>query len=324
MEANWSKSASYVAFPGDGFDERSESAASDAAGEHRGGTLELHGDVYARSTQNPRELNTADAQHLTLELIEVASPESPDERRHELRRLIARGDAQLENRQWLEVDQSDLPRVFYIAGEQIDYDQISQTAFVDGAGELLIRDERPDPSGRRESDSSSAGFGARGTTSFTWRQGLKLTPDVDELFDIVMEGDVHCVHRDLAGQMAQLWAQKLHATVQRTAGEQETGESAEERGTPSAGAAIDLGGPMELRRLQASGGVMVRSPDRDVACDEFEYNPVTGIARASAEPGRTVSILTRGAGRPMRAESILWNMHKDTITILRGRGSGAP
>jgi hypothetical protein len=298
IDASWTDSAMYQ-------EEREES-----------GSLELRGDVHVESRPNPLELNTADAEILILQF--TGSTGGKGDR--ELERLLARGEAKLENRSWLREDHSDRPRVFYIGGRHIDYNQQTLEAQVVGAGELLIRDERPDgaPTGEvTEPASSDDAFATKGTTLFRWQQSLQMTHEVDDLFNIEMNGNVECLHEGLAGRTTTLTGQRLIAGVLR----QSAGAPA--RAEQEAGS-LNFGGRTEVQRLYGHGSLYIRTAERDVACDEFDYNTATGLATVSASPGRTVSILTRGAMRPYHAEHVLWNMREDRITITRGAGAGAP
>ena len=232
-----------------------------------------------------------------------------------MQRLLARGEAKLENRTWLEEDHSDRPRVFYVGGRHVDYNQQTLEALVVGDGELLIRDERAD--GITPADPEPDAFATKGTTLFRWQKQLHMTRQVDELFNIEMTGNVECLHEGLTGRTTTLTGQQLIAGVLRHS----AGEPAQAR--QEAGA-LNFGGRMEVQRLFGSGSLYIRTAERDVACDQFDYNTTTGLAEVSAMTGRTVSILTRGAMRPYHAERVLWNMREDRITITRGAGAGAP
>jgi len=293
IEARWTESALYV-----------ESADG-------GGSLELRGGVHAESRPHALELNRAEADILTLEFAEAAGPD----RRRELARLLARGQARLENRTWLQADHGDRPRVFHVAGRHIDYDQRTLEATVIGDGELLIVDDRADeaaPTGR-----TADAFATKGTTLFRWQKMLHMTQKLEELFDIEMTGNVECLHESIDGRITTLTGQQLIAGVARGS----AGPAQEPRRQDGS---LNFGGRMDVRRLYGSGSLYIRTPERDVACDLFDYNTSTGLAELAADPGRMVSVLTRGAVRPYRAQRVLWNMIEDRITITRGAGAGAP
>jgi len=293
IEARWTESALYV-----------ESADG-------GGSLELRGGVHAESRPTALELNRADADILTLDFAEAAGPD----RRRELARLLARGQARLENRTWLQTDHGDRPRVFHVGGRHIDYDQRTLEASVIGDGELLIVDDRADeaaPAGQ-----TADAFATKGTTLFRWQKMLHMTQKLEELFDIEMTGNVECLHESIDGRTTTLTGQQLIAGVAR-------GSAGPAQDPQRQDGSLNFGGRMDVRRLYGSGSLYIRTPERDVACDLFDYNTTTGLAELAADPGRTVSVLTRGAARPYRAQRVLWNMIEDRITITRGAGAGAP
>ena len=159
-----------------------------------------------------------------------------------------------------------------------------------------------------------APFSGKGTTLFRWTRSLQMTQVIDDRFDIVMDGDVQVLHQAVDDNTATLTSKRIEATVVR---DQTAAE--EPAGAETADDLLDFGGPMDLRRIFGAGDVFVRTEDRDVSCQEFDYNLTTGIARLR---GRIV-VLTRGTGHPVRADRVLWNMKRDTITI-EGAGGVAP
>ena len=115
--------------------------------------------------------------------------------------------------------------------------------------------------------------------------------------------------------MSTVTGQWLETTVDRRGVEE----------SPRAERALHLGGSMTPVRVYGRGGLSIRTPERDVACDEFDYNPLTGIAEISAAPGRMVSILTTGSARPFKAARAQWDMTpgSEKVTILRGGGAAS-
>ena len=281
------------------------------------GSIDLRGEVDAKSEPSPLERNTVNADALTLEFVNVPRADggdeghpppagatlSPDNVERVLGRFIARGEAKLENRTWLTAEHVDKPRVFYIAGEHVEYDDQTGEALVVGAGELLIRDLTED-----DAAGGSAPFGPKGTTLFRWKKKLHMTRGLDDRFDIVMAGEVEALHQGLDDETATLSCDRLEATVVRP-------------GATGKRGALDLEGPAKLKRLRAWDGVFIRTQTRDVDCDEFDYNATTGLAQVRARPGRRVSILTRGTAHPIHAQHALWNMSNDRVTITGGSGA---
>ena len=281
------------------------------------GSIDLRGEVDAKSEPSPLERNTVNADALTLEFVNVPRADggdeghpppagatlSPDNVERVLGRFIARGEAKLENRTWLTAEHLDKPRVFYIAGDHVEYDDQTGEALVVGAGELLIRDLTED-----DAAGGSAPFGPKGTTLFRWKKKLHMTRGLDDRFDIVLAGEVEALHQGLDDETATLSCDRLEATVVRP-------------GATGKRGALDLEGPAKLKRLRAWDGVFIRTQTRDVDCDEFDYNATTGLAQVRARPGRRVSILTRGTAHPIHAQHALWNMSNDRVTITRGSGT---
>jgi hypothetical protein len=270
------------------------------------GAIELHGGVSAVSEPHPLEQSTLAARELTLALAPDDPAESAGANRR-LGRIIARGDAQLERRNWLSPDRSDDPRIFFLAGQQIEYDDQTGEGVVDGAGDLLIRDPRTDES------SPDTPLGARGTTAFRWQRKLQLKRREATLYEITMLDGIEMRHRSPDLQTATLTCARLDATIDRAATE------------PGAAPAGDpIGGPAELKRLRAEGKVFLHTPQRDVDCDLFDYDVARGVAELSARPGSTVTVMTAGAPQPVRIERAMWDLTRDELTVLRGTGGGAP
>lgn len=337
------------------WEERADYTTDEAAG---AGRLDLRGRVHVVSEPTELELNTVDADRLDLLFANAAGEDgatapsaetsetatattgaNDDEDGlfagggRELIEFTARGDATLESRTWLNADRSDRPRVFSISGQHITHNQRAETARVIGSGQLVIRDEWIDEpaadGGERANgdegggeDAPLASVSAKGTTAFRWSQALELDPLVDDLIAVSMTGDVEYLHRDMDGGVTTITGQAIEATLrQRKTEGDEAPADADRMIEPGA---LEIGGNLELRRLYASGSLFVRTPQHDVACDTFDYDLSTGMALVSAGPGRTVSVLSKDTSRPLRAQSVLWDMRKDSITISRGRGGGAP
>lgn len=303
------------------------------------GSLDLRGQVDAQATPSPREHNFIKARAVTLEFEEIATepgaadggakPQAAEEDGlaglqqgdRSVRKLIARGDAELESRTWLNEDHGDTPRVFNLAGQLVEYDDRTGEALVVGDGRLLVRDERPtEPTGASGGlDAPSAAdrdtaFGRKGTTLFKWQQKLHMTRSVDQLYDILIHGDVSVQHKGLGGETATLTCGELQVELLR----EPTATSDESSAQPASAAAFDLGGSADLRYLRAEKAVYIRTPTRDVDCGRFVLNYKTQIAELAAAPGGTVSILQRETGMTQQVEQAVWNLATDVITIERG------
>jgi hypothetical protein len=220
------------------------------------------------------------------------------------------------------------PRLFFVNGPRIDYDPRALEGTVEGAGSLLVRDLRPvdtprgaapaaDPESAPAAALDRGGFSRRGDTVFTWTEGMQMTHIIDDRYRIEMHGSVEVVNRGVDGTHAWLTARSVEAVVRRTAAP--TGDAPDGGIRPTN--AIDAGGSLDVIRIVARGGVFVHTDDREVACDEFDYTLSTGIATVSAAPGRTVTIMTRDAPRPVTARRAIWNMDRDSLTV---EGGGLP
>ncbi len=302
----------------------------DGAHDHGNGAVDFNGSVRAAADPSRLEHDTVQAGSLRLEFARDTADVSKHNlanvnddavnaasRQRSIRKMIATGNAKLQSRTWEHEDHADLPRVFFVAGELIDYNHQTGEALVDSPGTLLIRDERRQSAPEAQAEDSPSDqpwFATAGATSFNWSQKMEMTRAGDDLFDIVMTADIEVRHLSLDGEKATLTADRLEATVQRTA----PGGASADGADPNA---LDLGGPAELVRVHATGLVFLRTTTRDVQCDEFDYNVKIGLARLTANPGRRISVLNRGATQPFHAEEILWDMVNDRITIIRAAGA---
>ncbi len=310
------------------------------------GSIIIRGNVDAQSTPSTLELNTMTGDQVTLLFAKAevtaaqattttqpatAPASQPDgggglfameQSGRQLKELIAIGKAKLESRTWLNADHSDLPRVFSLSSDKVTYNDQTLEAMVDGKGELVVRDDRPEPASTQPAPkpAGSAGaadrradlpFGAKGATLFRWSESLRMTRQSREssMYDIVMLGRVQVIHRAIDKSVSTMTGERLDATVDRS-------QSSTDRD-----AGFDLGGSMDMKRIHAQGNVYVDSPKRDVDCDEFDYDYVTGIAQLNASPGRSVTVVTAGNAHPVQARSFLWNTIDDTVTVRNVSGT---
>lgn len=256
-----------------------------------------------------------------------------NQRGRQLRKLIADGngrpggEAKLESRTWINPDQSDRPRVFYLSSQHVIYDDVTLEATVPSDGSLLVRDERPEtvstkpatqpavPAGpvaqAQPARKASLPFGGKGTTLFRWNGSLHMTrrDKQSSLYDIVMLDGIEVRHQALDKTITTMTGDRLEATVDRSA-------STQQRDT-----AMDMGGSMDLRRIHALGRVYVNSPTRDIDCDDFDYDYLTGIAKLNARPDRVVTIITANNPHPVQAKSFVWNTIEDSVQASGVSGS---
>jgi len=263
------------------------------------GAIDLDGSVEMVSAPDPLQLTTFGADEVTIELAPTqdTAGRDGDAERRAIGTVIGRGHARLEQRRWLTEAHTDEPRIFFVSGEKLEFDERRGEASVPGPGRLLIRDPRPAPEGDRAGEA----FAARGTTSFRWTTRLQMTRRTDTLFDVAMVDGIEMRHLDLAGQTMTLTCNRIDATIDRQGGN-------------------EIDGPADLQHVRAAGKVFLRTPTRDVDCDLLDYDLRTGIARIEANPGSLVTIFTRGAPQPITLRSARWNLVTDVITASAGAG----
>lgn len=290
------------------------------------GLLKLSGDVQGESRPTVFEHNTLKSQVLTLHFAHGAhgsmhqqQPQAQEpavidvsQGKRDLKLFIAEGNAEIENHTWLLADHSDVSRVFFISGPYIEYDDQTFEAKVNGEGALLVRDERPDA--QPQPTAASQSFDVKGATTFRWTDHLHMTRIDGPLYRIQMVGDVSAIHESLDKSRSWMRGQQLTAIVERTA----AGEAA---AAPRREAAFDLGGAMELRKITGAGGLVIHTPAREITTDTIDYDYATAVAALIANQGNTVFVKTTGNPHPIRAQSMLWNLREDTITVTNLRGT---
>ncbi len=287
------------------------------------GAVDLFGDVVAVTRQSPRERSTMEGQQLTLEFVMSPEVETPSaepsatsigdggssdsgtglglggpggEGERTLARLVARDGARLESRTWSSEEQSTKPRVFYVAGEQVEYDALGSSATVLGDGTLLIRDEETEAAAE---STSRAPFSAKGITMFRFQDRLHLHRLAGDEYELTMSGDVSGSHKGLDGTTSTMTGQRLEV-------EARLGVESD----PSLTSGLEFGGQIDLKRMRMLDRVYIRTPERRVECDELDYDVRRGEALLRAYPGRTISMLTTSQGRSVsaEAEAITWDL----------------
>jgi len=266
------------------------------------GAIDLEGDVSVNSQRSQLERNQMSGDDLRLEFIEHGDV------KRELKKIIARNNAQIEHRTWDPLYPELPPVVYYIGGTHIEFDPITQEALAVGDGELVLRDPR-----QPTNEMHQSALAGRGTTRFTWDNKLQTTQLEGNTYRVEMTGNVEMIHKGLDGSIGMLTSDKINAiAVDPDSVEQIEG----------GGAQLTLRG-MDIQELNASGNVYVATETRRVDCDSFEYNLSTGFAKLHADKNKSVAVVTQGAPYPVRASSIIWNMDPmiDTISIRGLQGS---
>jgi hypothetical protein len=267
------------------------------------GSINLEGNVQVSSQQTSHERSKMTGDDLRLEFQNNdTDAENKSNNSRDLKKVIARNNAQIEHRTW-EIDHPELlPVVYYIGGNHLEFDIITQEALAVGDGELVLRNPRD--ASNEVHQSSLAG---RGTTRFTWENKLKTTQIKDNMYRVDMTGQVEMVHKGLDGSIGMLTSDHIDAIAidpEQTNAKEESGSKLTMRG-------------MDLQQLNATGRVYVATETRRIDCDHFDYNLKTGLAKLTANKNKSVAVVTEGTPYPVRASSIIWNMDPaiDTISI---------
>lgn len=297
-----------------------------------GAVLDLAKDVRIRAEPRPEEFDALDAQTVHLELDRrpsaggalatavQANAHTPSGGDIRPRRLIATGDARMENQVWLNADRSGEPRLFQVRGQTIDYDAVTGEASVPSAGSVLVNVPAggsldPKAQQNRTRDQSVPGGGIEGISRFRWGSAMNLKRLVDEKFLMSMDQSVELVRAGpKKSDTLTLTCDRLEATLERRI---------ENADAPKVGTqpAFNLGGSSEVQRVRGIGRCFIRTPDYDVECEEFDYNVVTQIAEMRARPGRLVNVLPKGQGTPLRAAAMTWDLQSGRIQIRSGSGT---
>ena len=306
LRASWADSMRY------------DGAVNDGAG-----SITLNGSVAARSTSNAMEDDTMSGRSLTLDFIKKVVADSQPAATTEpasmaqgsnraLKVFTADGDAKLESHSWLKADRSDSPRIFYISGPTITHDAQTLETHVPGAGQLLVRDDRVDAQPASRPASQKAPFASKGTTDFRWTDRLDMTQQPDGTYDVAMIGGIEVRHMAIDGAISTMTGNQLHARLERIAAAKPKQDAT----------SLDLGGTMELKGLRGSGGVLIHTPERDVDCDDFDYDYSTGTAILTARDDRVVTVMSKGNPQPLQAKRVVWNMVEDKVTATNVSGGG--
>ncbi len=255
--------------------------------------------------RGPLDRTTVDASEMVVHLVEGQSPpgEETGEAHRTVQRIEAIGGAKLEQRSWLRPDHGDEPRIFYLASERLEYDQLTGNAIVPGPGEMLIQDPRP--------SERATLLGSRGTTSFRWVTRLTMTRrkgSLDE-YDILMLDGIEMRHRATDGGAVTLGCNRVEALVELA-----RGAAANPASPPSGG--------QTLRRLRARDEVFLRTPERDIECGMLDYDAAARVMDLLAAPGGAVTVTTRATAQQVRFERAGWDLATDTVRAVSVSGGG--
>jgi len=291
--------------------------------EEGAGYIDIRGDVKAR-TESPLELNTLESVRLEITFAPPEeSPESTDSttgappmRQAVVQRLVAKGDARLENRTWPTAERTAEPRLLYIKGQHVEYDQRTLEARVPGPGAMFIRDPRPRTPAPPDAPEHKAELTGRGSTLFEWLGGMRMQQLVDERYTVHMERDVEMIHQSAdgasggGGQNATLTAQSLDVELTRRAGENRN-------------PGLDFGGSTEVARFEAEGRIYLSGFDKEISGAKLVYNRTGDLPMAVISGTRAVpaSVKTARSITPLRADEFVWDLATDNIRVTRARGT---
>ncbi len=230
--------------------------------------------------------------------------------RREVRHFMAAGidgtHARIDALAWPDAAREEDPQIMSVRGERIEHETATQASDIDGAGTLIVHDLRDDDQNDRDDR-----FGGRGTTRFQWSDSLAMTREMDDLYRVVLIGDVQVEHRSLDQEITTLTSRRLRASILQDAPAADTGTND----------LIQVSGSAELRRVIASDDVFIRTPEYDVDCDEFDYDVSTALATLSSETSRGVAIHRRQTGQTFTHHRAKWFMD-ETNRIIIDRGGG--
>jgi lipopolysaccharide export system protein LptA len=289
--------------------------------------VELYGTVRAHSTA-PLEDSSIESEYLRLDFADepaeaadgaegnvTGEAGAPPATRRVLKRMVAKGDAQLESRSWLGLDRAESGlRIVYISGDHVEYDQSTMTVDVPGPGQLLILDRRVDDSSggapvAGDKGAKFEGLTGKGTTLFDWQGSMRMRELEEGLFSMRMEQRVVMRFDSLAGPDgdASLTTQALDVTFGR-------------RGPEEQAAALDFGGAMEIRTFEAVGAAHLDAMGRSIDGQRIHYDVMAQIVEIEGSPARPAEILVEGQAIPQRAEKFIWDLRQDKVTIIRVAG----
>lgn len=284
-------------------------------GEPAKGLLLLQGGVKVRASRAPTEAEALDADEVQLELLAKDARTGSGDGASTVSSMKASGSVRLEGREWTDASRAGTPRLFRMNAPSVAYDVRAGTAFVDGAGTLLVHDPREAaPAPVPAEGAVQSPFSPRGTTRFSWKRSLSVERRPNGDSRVILEREAlmeHLGHSDAAtGTVA---ADRLMATIRGT-GRPGTDPS-------SSGMAMQLGGPAEVTEVAADGRVAIRTEQYDIDANEFELDVPSQVGAARAEPGRLVTVVRRGQAAPLRGHAFRWDLAKGTLAVEGARGS---
>jgi hypothetical protein len=310
MQVSWRESLAYE-----------DRAVKPADGGPARGLLLLQGAVKVRASRDPHESEALDADEVDIEILPRDAAPQPARARsaatgaeaQSVGTMRARGNVRLEARQWKDAGRSGEPQLFRMNAPNVRYDGTDGSAFVDGAGTLLVFDP-PGAVPPERADDPKSPFSPKGTTRFSWKRSLAMERRPDGTSRITLEREVVMDHLgDSTAATGTVTADRMMATVRAVEGAKPAAATGD--------VGMSLGGPAELTTVSADGRVVVRTNELDIEANEFELDVPTQVGAARADPGRLVTVLRRGQNTPLRGHAFRWDLVKGTLAVEGARGA---
>ena len=116
---------------------------------------------------------------------------------------------------------------------------------------------------------------------------------------IVITGDVRVTNRGLDSSTASMTGERFEVFAAQLPEAVE-----EQRVAGAARESFDLGGQLELEKIIGRKGVFITTPPVRSSAGDLDYDVKNGMARLAGQPGRVVTVLTRGEKLPYSAEVV--------------------
>ncbi|MGQ0629099.1 MAG: hypothetical protein ACT4PL_13500 [Phycisphaerales bacterium] len=286
------------------------------------GRMDCAGDARATAKLGPDETDELKAQRVVLNFTPGSADSSSVDR--ELLRAEAIGGSEetveglpatIESKRYAPASNGNNPaertleRVMFIQGGRIvgenlgKAEQALAVLRIPTPGRLLVDDRRVE--GKPATTNPAPGVpsdlsGGRGTTLFLWDQALSFTRATG-LID--MRSGVRVLHRERPdAPVTALDCERVEAEI-RVAGD--------------SSAAVPAGSQVELRRVSAIGGAVVRNEGKRLEADRLNFDALANTLEALANPDRRVTYFDPAQAAPTSAERLYWNLRTGRVTVER-------
>lgn len=285
-------------------------------------TIKMLGDVKMAVTETPREVNTLNADDVTIELVDrelmdkiraktqdkkptLFSGEGQSSSKRILRKLTAKEKVNLTAQRWKDDARTHTETRFVLRGNNLVFDDALQRATVTGPGNLQIEDYRDSKSS--SSSSSKAGekkiMSGKGASLFEWTGDMLMDASKQK---ININGNVIMTHQPLKDQKTIiLEANRLEADFKDKAKIAVNRMSQVES--------------FEMEHILVEGDVEIRQDNRIITAPVRAYysgEKQTILLQGTDDQPVTVIILNQP--KPLRAKYILWNLQQDRFEVIQG------